>query len=102
LTRAASIPARTKAGDQVAILSGFRRQRNHDSHDAVRLLRTKTRAVSARSKRSPRDQGIRLWTRAGRHGIQEFVNKKLVRFGHIEAPPTVTVREKALVGSGRS
>ncbi len=38
----------------------------------------------------------------GDMGIQEFVNKKLVRFGHIEAPPTVTVHEKALVGSGRS
>jgi hypothetical protein len=34
-------------------------------------------------------------------GIQEFVNKKLVRFGKIEAPPTVTVHDKVLVGSAR-
>ncbi len=38
----------------------------------------------------------------GDMGIQEFVNKKLVRFGHIEAPQTITVHEKDLVGSGRS
>jgi succinate-semialdehyde dehydrogenase/glutarate-semialdehyde dehydrogenase len=37
----------------------------------------------------------------GNMGIQEFVNKKLVRFGHIEAPPTVTVHERELVGSGK-
>jgi succinate-semialdehyde dehydrogenase/glutarate-semialdehyde dehydrogenase len=38
----------------------------------------------------------------GYMGIQQFVNKKLVRFGAIEAPPTVTARAKELVGSGRS
>jgi succinate-semialdehyde dehydrogenase/glutarate-semialdehyde dehydrogenase len=37
----------------------------------------------------------------GNMGIQEFVNKKLVRFGKIEAPPTVTVHDKVLVGSAR-
>ena len=37
----------------------------------------------------------------GDMGIQEFVNKKLVRFGSIEAPPTV-VAAPALVGSGVS
>ena len=31
-------------------------------------------------------------------GIQQFVNKKLVRFGKIEAPETVS--EKVLVESG--
>jgi succinate-semialdehyde dehydrogenase/glutarate-semialdehyde dehydrogenase len=39
----------------------------------------------------------------GDMGIQTFVNKKLVRFGKIEAPPTVAaVKTKALVGSARS
>ena len=38
----------------------------------------------------------------GDMGIQVFVNKKLVRFGRIEAPPTITVHEKVLVGSGRA
>jgi succinate-semialdehyde dehydrogenase/glutarate-semialdehyde dehydrogenase len=38
----------------------------------------------------------------GNLGIQEFVNKKLVRFGAIEAPPTVAIPTKELVGSGRS
>jgi succinate-semialdehyde dehydrogenase/glutarate-semialdehyde dehydrogenase len=38
----------------------------------------------------------------GNMGIQEFVNKKLVRFGKIEAPPTVTVHNKVLVGSASS
>jgi succinate-semialdehyde dehydrogenase/glutarate-semialdehyde dehydrogenase len=37
----------------------------------------------------------------GDMGIQEFVNKKLVRFGHIEAPPNVVVHEPALAGSAR-
>jgi succinate-semialdehyde dehydrogenase/glutarate-semialdehyde dehydrogenase len=35
----------------------------------------------------------------GNMGIQAFVNKKLVRFGAIEAPPTVTLRARELVGS---
>jgi succinate-semialdehyde dehydrogenase/glutarate-semialdehyde dehydrogenase len=38
----------------------------------------------------------------GNMGIQEFVNKKLVRFGAIEAPPTVAVAAKELVGSARA
>jgi succinate-semialdehyde dehydrogenase/glutarate-semialdehyde dehydrogenase len=36
----------------------------------------------------------------GDMGIQQFVNKKLVRFGAIEAPPTVP--ERVLVGSGKA
>jgi succinate-semialdehyde dehydrogenase/glutarate-semialdehyde dehydrogenase len=35
----------------------------------------------------------------GDMGIQEFVNKKLVRFGAIEAPPTVVAPLKVLVGA---
>jgi len=37
----------------------------------------------------------------GNMGIQEFVNKKLVRFGKIEAPPNVTVHDKVPAGSAR-
>ncbi len=37
----------------------------------------------------------------GNMGIQEFVNKKLVRFGKIEAPPTVDVPQKTLVAAAR-
>jgi succinate-semialdehyde dehydrogenase/glutarate-semialdehyde dehydrogenase len=38
----------------------------------------------------------------GSMGIQEFVNKKLVRFGTIEAPATVTEPPRELVGAGKS
>ena len=38
----------------------------------------------------------------GSMGIQEFVNKKLVRFGTIEAPATVTAPPRELVGAGKS
>ena len=38
----------------------------------------------------------------GNMGIQEFVNKKLVRFGKIEAPPTVVSHQRELVGSTHS
>jgi succinate-semialdehyde dehydrogenase/glutarate-semialdehyde dehydrogenase len=37
----------------------------------------------------------------GNMGIQEFVNKKLVRFGKIEAPPTIDVPQKTLVAAAR-
>ena len=35
----------------------------------------------------------------GNMGIQEFVNKKLVRSGAIEAPQTIAVPQKSLVGA---
>jgi succinate-semialdehyde dehydrogenase/glutarate-semialdehyde dehydrogenase len=38
----------------------------------------------------------------GDMGIQTFVNKKLVRYAHVEAPPTVVAHVKELVGSGRA